>query len=104
MSQDQPDQARADAASPLTFDVSFSFDTSWNIAPTAKTGGGFPSGGGSALRTVEIAPVHLAGLGDAEVAALVRRRAGDMALLAKAIAAAEIQFADALQERAGPAG
>ena len=103
MTQDQPDQARADAASPLTFDVSFSFETSWNIAPAGKLVG-FPSGGGSALRVVEIAPVHLAGLGDAEVAALVSRRASDMALLAKAIAAADIQFAEALQERTAPAG
>ncbi len=102
MTQTQPDQASDDAMSPLTFNVSFSFDTSWNIAPTGKLAG-FPGGGGLAARQVEIAPVHLTGLDDAQVADLVSRRAGDMALLAKAIAAADTQFADALQARSAPA-
>ena len=100
MTQTLPDQASGAVASSLTFDVSFSFDTSWNIAPTGRLSG-FP-GGGLAERRVEIAPVHLTGLDDAQVAQLVLRRAGDMALLAKAIAAADIQFAEALEARPSP--
>ena len=88
----------AQAPATLSLDVSFSFDTSWNIAPTGRLSG-FPPGGGAAARVIEIGPVHLVGLGDAEVAQLVLRRAGDMALLAQAIAAADIQFAEALQAR-----
>ena len=98
MNQTTSDQASAGGVSHLTLAVSFSFETSWSIGPVGDLNF-FPPGGDLATNRSDIGPVELAGLTDAQVAQVVRQRAGDMALIAEAIAAANVQFAKALAVR-----
>ncbi len=83
--------------SDLSVVVSFSFDKKWEIGPAGRLAG-FPAGSGLGGENVEIGPVHLAGLSAAEIAAVVAKRVFDMEIVAKAIAVASAQFADALSE------
>ncbi len=100
MSQTPPDQVPA--ASSLRFlDVSFTIDISVDRSPSSSLPS-WPPGGGLGVRKVEIAPVRLEDLDADAVAEIVRRRAGDMALIAQALAFAEVQFADALQAASSP--
>jgi len=80
---------------PLTFNVSFTFAEQWKFGPADKLNG-FPPGGGDGVLSIEIRPVDFAGLSDAEITAIQRKRAGDLALLSQAIAAAAVQFSQAL--------
>ena len=97
MTQTQPDQALDAAEAPQTLDVRLSFYPARDTVPARKLP--YPPGGGfkPIEHRIDIAPLHLTGLGSDEVAALVRKRVADMALLAQAIAAADIQFSEALQ-------
>ena len=81
----------------LFLNVAFSFDKSWMIGPDGKIIR-FPPGLGLGGENVQIGPVKLAGMTKAQIAAVVARRAGHMALIAKAIAVANTQFADALDD------
>ena len=79
----------------LFLNVTFGFEEKWNIGPDGKLSM-FPPGVGSGGATVEIEPVHLEGLSEAEIAQAIAKRAGEMALVATAIAVANRQFAEAL--------
>ncbi len=80
----------------LFLDVSFSFDRSWTMGPDGRITK-FPPGLGLGGQNLQIGPVKLDGLSEQQIAAVVARRAGDMALVAKAIAVANTQFAEALE-------
>ena len=81
--------------SPLFLNVSFGFGEKWTIGPDGQLSK-FPPGVGSGGATVEISPVNLKGLSDAQIAEAVAKRAGEMAIVATAVAVANRQFADAL--------
>jgi hypothetical protein len=82
-------------SSPLTLNVAFTFAERWEFGPADKLNG-FPPGGGDGILSIEIGPVNFAGLSAAEITAVQRKRAGDLALLSQAIAAASVQFSQAL--------
>jgi hypothetical protein len=78
--------------------VTFTFAEEWKFGPAGKLSG-FPpgtGGGGDGVLAIEIAPVDLVGKSADEVAEIEARRASDMALISQAIAAASVQFSEAL--------
>ena len=81
--------------SALFLNVAFSFSRSWTIGPDGKITK-FPPGLGLGGQDLQIGPVKLNGLSGEQIAAVAARRAGDMSLLAKAIAVANTEFAEAL--------
>ncbi len=97
MSETSPTAATPDTlTSALFLDVAFSFEQHWTIEPEGAQFVRFPPGGGLAGPTIEIGPVNFEGLSAEQINALIARRAGDMALISKAIAVANTQFSDAL--------
>jgi hypothetical protein len=80
-----------------SLNVTFTFAEEWKFGTAGKLAGFPPGGGGGAgVLDIEIAPVNFEGKSAAEIAAIEARRASDMALISQAIAAASVQFSEAL--------
>ena len=80
-----------------TVNVSFTFDESLEIQLKERRDA-FPPGGGLGTLEIRIDPLHLAGLDAAAAQAAIRKRAGDLAMVAEAVALASVQFADAVSD------
>ena len=81
--------------SALFLNVAFAFDSRWTMGPDGRITK-FPPGLGLGGEDLQIGPVRFDGMSQEQIAAAIAKRAGDMALVAKAIAVANTQFADAL--------
>ena len=87
----------AGQAGQRTVNVSFTFNEDLEIQLGSRRDA-FPPGGGLGTLEIRIEPLHLAGLDAAALQAAIRKRAGDLAMVAEALALASVQFADAVSE------
>ena len=88
----------AGSAGQRMVNVSFTFDQDLEIKLRNQIAA-FPPGGGLGTLEIRIEPLHLAGLDAAALQAAISKRAGDLAMVAEALALASVRFADAIAQR-----
>ncbi len=103
MSSSQP---AIDYSNPRDVIVTFVFSKGWQIV-SPDGANGFPGGGGleppgEGALEIDIAPLDLASMSGPEAQAAIARRTTDLSNIAQALALAQVEFANALEQYSTP--